>query len=241
MNDMTDGHTVKSFNSDMNRLHQLVLRISELARNQITDAVQCLEDEDISLAREVISKDQEINALDVKADEEVIRIIAKRQPMARDLREIMTINKIVADIERVGDLARRVARLTLHFYDGNNNPPNSHLLSDIPKIAAYADLMLEKAVRAFDELDPELALEVIKMDADLNEEFRSSLRRLSTYLMEDARSVGHVTDVVLGLRSLERIGSHAKNIARYVVFLVKGKDVRHESLEVVSAEVLDKG
>ncbi|MCG8427921.1 MAG: phosphate signaling complex protein PhoU [Chromatiales bacterium] len=237
MNTMTEGHTVQSYNSELEQLHQLVLDISELARRQIADAVQCLEDEDVEMAREVISRDQEVNELDVKADEEVIRIIAKRQPVARDLREVLTVNKVVSDLERVGDLARRVARLTLHFYGSNGNPPNSHLLSDIPKIAAYSDLMLEKAIIAFDELDLERALEVIKMEADLGEEFRSSLRRLSTYLMEDSRSVGHVTDVVLALRSLERIGGHAKNIAHLVVFLIKGKDVRHESIEAVSAEV----
>lgn len=240
MTNMTDGHTVKSYNAELKNLHQLVIQISELARAQIADAIQCLEEEDVSMAREVISRDKEINALDLKAEEEVVRIIAKRQPMAKDLREIMTINKIVSDLERVGDLARRVARMTLHFYEGSSNPPNSHLLSDLPKIAAYADLMLEKAISAFDTLDVDLAVEVVKMEADLSEEFRSALRRLSTYLMEDARSVGHVTDVVLGMRSLERIGGHAKNIARYVVYLVKGKDVRHESAEVISAQTSSK-
>ena len=240
MTNMTDGHTVKSYNAELKNLHQLVIQISELARAQIADAIQCLEEEDVSMAREVISRDKEINALDLKAEEEVVRIIAKRQPMAKDPREIMTINKIVSDLERVGDLARRVARMTLHFYEGSSNPPNSHLLSDLPKIAAYADLMLEKAISAFDTLDVDLAVEVVKMEADLSEEFRSALRRLSTYLMEDARSVGHVTDVVLGMRSLERIGGHAKNIARYVVYLVKGKDVRHESAEVISAQTSSK-
>lgn len=233
---MMDEHIVTNYNNELKDLHQLVLQISDLARTQVKSAVQCLEDEDVVRAREVINRDKEINALDIRAENEVVRIIAKRQPVAGDLREIMAANRIVADLERVGDLARRVARMTVDFYGGNGHTPNGQLLSDLPKIAAYADQMLEKAVLAFDTRDVDLALEVAKMETVLAEEFRSALRRLSTYLMEDARSVGHVTDVVLGLRSLERMGGHARNVALSVVYLVNGKDVRHEKTEDVAAQ-----
>jgi phosphate transport system protein len=111
------------------------------------------------------------------------------------------------------------------------------ILRDIVKLSDFVDNMLDKAIRAYDDLDLELALEVIRMDTDLDTEFKCCLRRLSTFIMEDSRVVGHVVETVLGLRALERIGGHAKNIGGYVVFLVKGKDVRHEDLETVAAEI----
>ncbi len=241
MNEMTEGHTVKAYNKELTHLHGLVLKISELARSQVRDAVQTLDDEDVEAAREVILRDRAINDLDIEADDEIVRIIAKRQPMAKDLREIITVGKIVSDLERIGDQARWVARLTIHFFEGNGVPPNHQILADIPKMGAYVDTMVEKATEAFDELDLEKALEVIELNVELEDEFRSALRRLSTFVMEDSRSVGIAADVVLGLRALERIGGHAKNMAGYVVFLIKGTDVRHESLEVVASEVMTRG
>ncbi|MET0102191.1 MAG: phosphate signaling complex protein PhoU [Sedimenticola sp.] len=237
MNEMTSGHIVNRFNSELDHLHEMVLKLSGLARVQMRDAVKTLDDEDPEAAQIVIERDNELNDLDIQADDEIIRLIAKRQPMAKDLRDIMTVGKIVSDLERIGDQARWVARMTIHFYDGDKQPPNGHLLDDIPRMAEMVGAMIEKAMSSFETLDLGQALEVIRMNLELENEFKSALRRLSTYLMEDSRSVGHVTEVVLGLRAIERAGGHAKNIAGYVVFLVKGTDVRHGSLEQVAAEV----
>lgn len=237
MNDMTDGHTVKSYNEEMNHLHQHVIQIGELVREQLKRAVASLKEEDADAAREVIERDQLVNELDIEVDDEIVHIIAKRQPMARDLREILTVGKIVTDLERCGDEARKIAVLCVHFYDQNTTSPSDVILRDIVKLSEFVDSMLGKAIRAYDELDLELALETIRMDIDLDTEFKCCLRRLSTFIMEDSRVVGHVVETVLGLRALERIGGHAKNIGGYVVFLVKGKDVRHEDLESVAAEI----
>lgn len=237
MNEMTDGHTVKSFNDEMNRLHQHVMQIGELVRDQLKRAVDSLEQEDAESARDVIERDQLVNDLDIEVDDEIVHIIARRQPMARDLREIMTVGKIVTDLERCGDEARKIAMLCVHFYDHNTMSPSDVIVRDIVKLSEFVDDMLDKAIRAYDDLDLDLALEVIRMDIDLDTEFKCCLRRLSTFIMEDSRVVGHVVETVLGLRALERIGGHAKNIGGYVVFLVKGKDVRHEDLETVAAEV----
>ena len=237
MNEMTDGHTVKSFNDEMNQLHQHVMQIGELVRDQLKRAVDSLEQEDAESARDVIERDQLVNDLDIEVDDEIVHIIAKRQPMAKDLREIMTVGKIVTDLERCGDEARKIAMLCVHFYDHNTTSPSDVIVRDIVKLSEFVDDMLDKAIRAYDDLDLDLALEVIRMDIDLDTEFKCCLRRLSTFIMEDSRVVGHVVETVLGLRALERIGGHAKNIGGYVVFLVKGKDVRHEDLETVAAEV----
>jgi phosphate transport system protein len=241
MNDMTDGHTVQSFNDEMNHLHDQVLRIAGMAREQLRRAMKTLEDEDSDAARDVVKNDDMLNQLDVEIDEDIVRLIAKRQPMARDLREIITVGKIVTDIERVGDEARKIALLTINFYDNHNSAPNYNVIRDINKMGEYVDGMLERAVRAFDELDIDLALEVIAQDRELDNEFKSALRRLSTFIMEDSRLIGHSVEIVLGLRALERIGGHAKNIGGYVVFLVKGMDVRHKSLETVVAELKASG
>ena len=237
MNEMTDGHTVKSFNDEMNQLHQHVMQVGELVRDQLKRAVDSLEQEDAESAREVIERDQLVNDLDIEVDDEIVHIIAKRQPMAKDLREIMTVGKIVTDLERCGDEARKIAMLCVHFYDHNTMSPSDVIVRDIVKLSESVDDMLDKAIRAYDDLDLDLALEVIRMDIDLDTEFKCCLRRLSTFIMEDSRVVGHVVETVLGLRALERIGGHAKNIGGYVVFLVKGKDVRHEDLDTVAAEV----
>ena len=116
MNEMTDGHTVKSFNDEMNQLHQHVMQVGELVRDQLKRAVDSLEQEDAESAREVIERDQLVNDLDIEVDDEIVHIIAKRQPMAKDLREIMTVGKIVTDLERCGDEARKIAMLCVHFY-----------------------------------------------------------------------------------------------------------------------------
>jgi phosphate transport system protein len=237
MNQMTDGHTVQSFNDEMNQLHQRVIQVGDLVRDQLRRAVISLKNENAEEARAVIERDQEVNDLDVQVDDEIIHIIARRQPMAKDLREILTIGKILTDLERVGDEARKIAMLCVHFYDHNTTSPSDVILRDIIKLSDVVDQMLDKAIRAYDGPNLDLALETIRMDTDLDTEFKSCLRRLSTFIMEDSRVVGHVVETVLGLRALERIGGHAKNIGGYVVFLVKGKDVRHEDLETVAAEI----
>lgn len=237
MNKITEGHTVKSYNDEMNQLHQHVIQIGGLVRDQLARAVASLREEDADTAREVIERDQLVNDLDVEVDDEIIHIIAKRQPVAKDLREIITVGKIVTDLERVGDEARKIAMLCVHFYDHNTTSPSDVIVRDIIKLAEFVDTMLDKAMRAFDELNLDLALEVIRNDIDLDTEFKCCLRRLSTFIMEDSRVVGHVVETVLGLRALERIGGHAKNIGGYVIYLVKGTDVRHEDLETVAAEI----
>jgi phosphate transport system protein len=237
MNEMTEGHIVQRYNEEMGRLHDLVLKIADLVREQLRNAVRTMEEEDSEAAQQVIERDKEVNDLDVEADDEIIQLIAKRQPVAKDLREILTVGKIVTDLERVGDEARKIARLTIHFYDNDMPAPNNQIVLDIIKMARFVDVMLDKAIRSYNELDLDLAVKVIQMDLEIERDFSSSLRHLSTFILEDSRSIGHVVETVLGLRALERIGGHAKNIAGYVVFLVKGIDVRHEDLATVAAEV----
>jgi phosphate transport system protein len=240
MNEMISGHTVQAFNEELKTINGLVMELGELGLDQLRRAVQTLKDEDTKAAGQVIDRDQKLNDIDVRADEEIIRLIAKRQPVAKDLRDVLTVQKTIADLERVGDEARKIANLTIHFFDNGKTPPSNEILQDIYNMAEFVDKMLATSLEAFSELDLHKALEVIRIDEKLYEDFRSALRRLSTFVMEDSRSVGHMVDIVLALRALERIGGHAKNIGGYVIFLVTGKDVRHEDLNIIAAEIADR-
>ena len=237
MDEMTERHIVKSYDEELEQLHLMVMQMGQLVHDQIKRAVKTLIDEDIDAAQEVIEKDQIINELDMQTDESIIQIIARRQPMAKDLREILTVGKIVSDLERMGDHVRSIARLTIHLYDDGKNPPPQQILTDIHKMAEFVDEMAQKSLRSFDTLDLDVALEVLSMNKEIEDDFRSALRRLSTFVMEDSLNVGHAVDVVLGLRALERFGGHAKNITDHVIFLVKGRDVRHAELPVVAEEL----
>jgi phosphate transport system protein len=237
MNEMTSGHIVKAYSAELEHLNKLVLDLGNLGQDQLRRAVETLKNEDPKAAGKVIDRDRKLNEIDIQADEEIIRLIAKRQPMAKDLRDILTVQKTISDLERVGDEARKIANLTIHFYDNGKTTPNNEILHDIYDMSDFVDEMLGLSLVAFTELDLDKALEVIEMDKKLYEDFRGSLRRLSTFIMEDSRNVGSVVDIVLALRALERIGGHAKNIGGFVIFLVTGKDVRHEDLQVITAEI----
>jgi phosphate transport system protein len=237
MNDLTNGHIVKAFSKELEKLNSLVIDLGNLGVDQLRRAVRTLKEKDPKAAGLVIDRDQKLNELDVLADEEIIRLIAKRQPMAKDLRDILTVQKTVSDLERVGDEVRKVANLTIHFYSNGNPPPRNEILYDIYEMAEFVDEMLSLSLRSFNDLNLDLALEVIRRDEKLYEQFRGSLRRLSTFIMEDSRNVGQVVEIVLAMRALERIGGHAKNIGGYVIFLVTGKDVRHIDLQTIGAEI----
>ncbi|MES9943416.1 MAG: phosphate signaling complex protein PhoU [Candidatus Thiodiazotropha sp.] len=237
MNEMTNGHTVKAYNEELDSINQLVVELGELGLDQLRRAVQTLRDEDTKEAGLVIDRDRELNEIDIRADEEIIRLIAKRQPMAKDLRDILTVQKVITDLERVGDEARKIANLTIHFYDNGKPPPSNEILSDIYDMASFVDEMLSLSLRAFVDVDSKAAMAVIEQEGRLFDEFRGALRRLSTFIMEDSRSVGHVVDIVLALRALERIGGHAKNIGGHVIFLMTGKDVRHDDINVIHSEL----
>jgi len=239
MKELISGHIVKAYNEELSQINRLVQELGALGLDQLRRAVRTLQEEDIKAAGQVIERDRKMNELDVRADEEIIRLIARRQPMAKDLRDILTVQKTVSDLERVGDEARKIANLTLRFFNQGKTPPGNEILRDIYAMAESVEHMLEVSLEAFRELDLGKALEVIRADAKLDEEFRAALRRLSTFIMEDARSVGHVVDIVLALRALERIGGHAKNIGGYVIFLVTGKDVRHEDLDIIASEIAE--
>ena len=242
-----DGHIFRRFDSEMAHLHALVVRMARLAVSQLRDAVATLEQQDADKARRVIENDRKLNDLDVEADDEIVRIIALRQPMAGDLREIIAVSKIVAELERAGDEARKIAGLTIRFYAAGANhgktPPAADILRDIHALAEYVEGMLSAVITAFGgpgDLDLDEALEVLGKGLKLDDQLQSILRRLTTFVIEDSRNVGHFVDIVLGIRALERFGGHAKNIAGHLVFIKHGIDVRHQGMENILQQIKKK-
>lgn len=233
-----DPHTVKSYDQQLAHLRGLVLEMGGLVEDQIRRATAALEDEDIISAREVIARDQLVNGLEIKTDEEIATLIAMRQPLARDLRFVIALSKTVTDLERIGDEAERIARMVVHIYDSNASPPSNRLFRDVVTMTRLALRMLHDALDAMARLEVDQALKIVKEDHELDQEFQAGLRRLATYMMEDSRIVGHAINVIFMLKGLERIGDHAKNIAEYVIYLVKGKDVRHPDNNDLETDML---
>lgn len=227
MTDTEHEHTIHRFDDELNEIAQLVDRMGVIAVEQLRRAVKALKKEDPARAHKVIRRDKKLNDLDILVDEKVIQLIARRAPVAKDLRQIMTVAKVVTDLERTGDEARKIAALCVRFHETDHHVPSDHILRDIYSMSKYVSKMLAAAMEAFSSLDTQQAYAVLRQDEELEIQFDSMLRHLSTYVMEDSRNVGHFVDIVLGIRALERFGGHAKNIAGHVIFLATTHDVRH--------------
>ncbi|MEA3411788.1 MAG: phosphate signaling complex protein PhoU [Pseudomonadota bacterium] len=238
MREANEGHTVKRYDAELARLRNLVLEMGGLVISQTEKSVRALRKQDLEAARLVVEREPAVNEFDILAEREMNKIIALRQPVAGDLRLIIGVSKAISDLERIGDEALKIARIAIRLYDSDESSPNKKLLRDVKVMCGIACDMLRAALDAFDTMNMQRAVEIAKEDDELDNEFQSATRRLTTYVMEDSRNMGHAMNVLLVVKALERIGDHAKNIAEYVVFLVKGKDVRHVAPEAIEAESL---
>lgn len=239
-----DAHTAKQFDFMLANLRNLVLEMGGMVEEQLKNALRALDEEDLTTSREVIARDRIINGLQIKADEDSIALIALRQPVGSDLRMVMSLFNTANDLERIGDGAKKIARMTVQIFDNVSSPPSAILLRDVAPTAELALEMLNGCLDALARLDVEKALKIARGDDELDHEFQSALRRLITYMMEDSRVIGHAIHVVFIIKALERVGDHCKNIAEHIVYLVEGKDVRlakaAPNLKEPMPDVLDK-
>jgi phosphate transport system protein len=224
----TTPHTYRQYDKELEDIRSRVLAMGGLVERQITEAVEALVSGDVEKAEEVISKDYRVNAMDVAIDEECTQILARRQPTAGDLRLVMAVIKTITDLERIGDGAERIGRTTIRLTD-REKPANT--FSSIQALSDQALGMLRDALDAFARMNPEAALAVAAQDVQVDGRYETILRQLITYMMEDPRNISWAVELIWVARALERIGDHARNICEYVIYLVKGKDVRHISLE----------
>jgi phosphate transport system protein len=222
-----EGHTVQRYNGELNNLHLQALEMGGLVLDQVKHAQMALKNKDLNGANAVLERENEVDNLELGIDEQLITIMAKRGPVARDLRVIMSISRTVTDLERIGDEAARIAHLVKNLYESERSQPSGHLMRDVITMGQLALEMLQESLASFDSLNATHARALVCRENELDMEFQSSLRRLATFLLEDARNVGHAIYIVLLTKAVERIGDHARNIAEYVIYMVRGEDVRH--------------
>lgn len=233
---MPTEHTFKQFDMDLESIRANVLKMGGLVEEQITRSVEALTSGNLTLADDVIAQDHSVNALEVQIDEDVAHVIARRAPTASDLRMLMMVVKTITDLERIGDEAAKIARMAKLIHQSERMS-----LPRFSEVKYMADLVLEmlrKALDAFARLDATKAVDIGRQDQAVDEEFRLNLRHLITYMMEDPRTISVFIDILFAIKAIERMGDHAKNMSEYVVYMVKGKDVRHTSLEEIEKEVL---
>jgi phosphate transport system protein len=230
-------HTSKQFDAELEAVRSRVLQMGGLVESQIRSAVEALTNGDVALMQRVIADDHRVNALEVEIDETCSQIIARRQPAAGDLRMIMTVIKTITDLERIGDEAQKIARMAELL-----SQKERLLLPRYVEIKRAAELaldMLRKSLDSFARLDLAIAAQVVRQDDQVDEEFRAIMRYLITFMMEDPRTISTSLEILFVAKAIERIGDHAKNMSEYVVYMVKGRDVRHVTVEEIEREALE--
>jgi phosphate transport system protein len=234
-NDAHSHHISQRFNEELNDARKHLMDLGGLVEKQVEDAVEALVEADSELAEKVQREELNVDRLELLVDQECTRILAKRQPAASDLRLVLMMSKATTDLERIGDEANKIARHAITLCEDGKSPRG---YVEVRHIGALVKQMLNASLDAFTRFDVDAALDVVQKDKTVDQEYKTALRELITYMMEDPRSITRVMNIMWVLRSLERIGDHARNVAEYVIYLVKGLDVRHATVEEIKEKIL---
>ncbi len=232
---MPDKHLSSQFDSELNRVSSRLMEMGGLVESQIQQAVYSLSLFVENVADSVIENEHKVNTMEIEIDRELSSIIARRQPTANDLRLLMAISKATANLERVGDEAAKIARMvkSMLVHGSFRALPSSEL-----RLATeMASNLLRKSLDAFARLDTVTAVSILKEDDLIDQEFDGFVRKLITYMMEDPRTISSGLDLLFVAKALERIGDHAKNIAELIIYIVKGEDIRHASIEHIESTI----
>lgn len=229
------GHYLEKYDAELEAVRNRVLAMGTLVEKQIENALTAMHRNDIRIAEDVIKTDATVNGYEVNIDEQCSQILARHQPAARDLRFLISVIKTITDLERIGDQAERVARMAVKLA-GKDRPGNEY--ADLFALGQRVQIMVREALGAFGRMDAELAVKVAREDIAIDRDYEAIMRQQITFMMEDPRTISRALDVLWAIRALERIGDHARNICEYVIYLVKGKDVRHTSFEEMEAAVM---
>jgi phosphate transport system protein len=222
---MNKEHISKQFDADLEEIRARMLAMGGLVEEQIRNALTAYREGNATLIEQVRTNEDRVNALEIELDDRCTHILARRQPAAGDLRMIISVVKAITDLERIGDEAAKIARVARALHErGLVKLPG---FSDVNVAATLAVSMLKESLDAFARLDSDLAERIVLQDRQIDNEFRSILRELITFMMEDPRTISTALDIIWIAKALERVGDHAKNIAEYVTFIAKGLDVRH--------------
>jgi phosphate transport system protein len=229
---MIGEHSSKQYDNELEAIRSKVLLMGGIVETQFTDAMTCFRVGDIEHADRVIAGDDAVNQLEVSLDDACSHLIVRRQPTANDLRTVMATIKVITDLERIGDEAAKIARMSKNLHSRGVVGVNHYEM--VRTIASETTDMLHDALDSFARLDGKQALALIAHDVVIDHEFRSIMRNLITFMMEDPRTISSALDTLWVAKAIERIGDHAKNIAEYVIYVVEGKDIRHTKPAVVS-------
>lgn len=235
---MPDKHLSTQFDAELSGISSRVLEMGGLVEAQVAQAVHALTHFSAETAQQVLRQEDRVNAMEVEIDRDLSTIIARRQPTARDLRLLIAVSRTIANLERVGDEAARIARTAARLV-GDGAPGGAFRLpvGDLAFECELAIAQLRKALDAFARLDTARALDVLRQDDQIDQEFGGLLRKLVTYMMEDPRTISHCLDLVFVAKAIERVGDHAKNLAEAIIYVVKGTDVRHNPMQAIESMV----
>lgn len=233
---MPDKHLSTQFDTELNALSSRVMELGGLVESQIRQAIYAVSEFNGDVARQVIETEDRVNQMEVDIDRDLSSVIARRQPTARDLRLLMAISKTTANLERVGDEARRIARMVLSILE-KGGAARTLPANELRVAADLASGQLRKVLDAFARLDTTAAVAIMKGDDLLDQEFDGFVRKLITYMMEDPRTISSSLDLLFVAKAIERIGDHAKNIAEFIIYVVKGADVRHSPIETIESAI----
>ncbi len=233
-----DDHTVRSYDQELDQLSVSLLTLGGLVIDQVEQAVAALVGRDADLARKVVAREKEVNAYDTRIEELAVQILAKRAPVGGDLRAILAMLKGGTDLERAGDEAKKIAKVARSLTE-RQAPPEAALVGRVEAMTALVTQMLRDVLSALDDSNEELAVRVAQGDKAVDKQYREALATMHDYLQLEGRDVHYVADAIIVLKALERVGDHAKNIAKYVVFVVEGRDVRHVKAKHLHKEIGD--
>jgi len=232
---MSDKHLSSQFDSELTAVSTRVMEMGGLVESQIRTAVYALAQFSSEAATQVMEAESRVNAMEVEIDHDLSSIIARRQPTARDLRLLIAISKTTANLERAGDEAEKIARMVKSIND--SGAARMLPASELRVVSDLASGLLRKSLDAFARLDATMALSILKEDDAIDKEFDGFVRKLITYMMEDPRTISSSLDLLFVAKAIERIGDHAKNIAEFTIYVVKGTDVRHTPMEQIESVV----
>lgn len=223
-------HISKQFDSELENIRTRVLQMGGYVEQQVTQAMHGLLNGKLDVLDLVIENDHQVNRFETELDELCSQVIARRQPTASDLRLVLTVSKTITDLERVGDEAKKIAKLGKQFL-GASVPGIPQV--ELKHMANQAVDMLRNALDAFARMNVNVAGETVRKDKEVDQEFKAIMRQLVTYMMEDPRMISRSIDILFIAKAIERVGDHAKNIAEFVVYMVEGRDIRHASLDEI--------
>ncbi|MDR2260095.1 MAG: phosphate signaling complex protein PhoU [Azoarcus sp.] len=232
---MSEKHLSSQFDSDLTSICSKLMEMGGLIEIQIQNAIQALAQFSVPLAEEVMNAEDQVDAMEVAIDHALTSIIARRQPAARDLRLLLAISKITTNLERVGDETDKIARRVKSIVEGGD--ARKMPIGDLRLASQMAVTLIRRALDAFARLDLDTAVSILKEDDLIDQEFKGFTRKLITYMMEDPRTIGDSLNLLFLAKAVERIGDHAKNIAEFIIYIVKGTDVRHSSLTHIESVV----